>query len=120
MKNKPNFFFYNRGSPNWGGGWGGPPLGNFPHIISFFVLSAFLFTMNKKTMALVFFILKCCNSSIWRLLHCSQFIKGPPIMEIGTKKGFTICQFWGSGGNVGVCFSEQELLEQGNANLLLL
>ena len=35
MKNKPNFFFDNRGFPNWGG-WGGPPLGNFSHIIPFF------------------------------------------------------------------------------------
>ena len=32
MKNKPNFFFDNRGFPNWGG----PPLGNFSHIIPFF------------------------------------------------------------------------------------
>ena len=37
MKNKPNFFFDNRGFPNWGGG-GGPPLGNFSHIIPFFSL----------------------------------------------------------------------------------
>ena len=35
MKNQPNFFFDNRGFPNWGGG-GGPPPGNFPHIIPFF------------------------------------------------------------------------------------
>ena len=35
MKNKPNFFFDNRGFPNWGEG-GGPPLGNFSHIIPFF------------------------------------------------------------------------------------
>ena len=34
MKNKPNFFFDNRGFPNWGEG--GPPIGNFPHIIPFF------------------------------------------------------------------------------------
>ena len=34
MKNKPNFFFDNRGFPNWGGG---PPLGNFSHIIPFFL-----------------------------------------------------------------------------------
>ena len=38
MKNKPNFFFDNRGFPNWGGGggWGGPPPGNFSDIIPFF------------------------------------------------------------------------------------
>lgn len=41
MKNKPNFFFDNRGFPNWGGG-GGPPLGNFSHIIPFFSLTTFL------------------------------------------------------------------------------
>ena len=35
MKNKPNFFFDNRGFPNWGGG---PLLGNFSHIIPFFSL----------------------------------------------------------------------------------
>ena len=35
MKNKPNFFFDNRGFPNWGDG-GGLPLGNFSHIILFF------------------------------------------------------------------------------------
>ena len=35
MKNKPNFFFDNKGFPNWGG-WGGPPPGNFSHIIPFF------------------------------------------------------------------------------------
>ena len=35
MKNKPNFFFDNRGFPNWGDG-GGLPLGNFSHIIPFF------------------------------------------------------------------------------------
>ena len=34
MKNKPNFFFDNRGFPNWGEG--GPPLGNFSHKIPFF------------------------------------------------------------------------------------
>ena len=39
MKNKPNFFFDNRGFPNWGGG---PPLGNFSHIIPFFSLTTFL------------------------------------------------------------------------------
>ena len=38
MKSKPNFFFDNRGFPNWGGGGGGPPLGNFSHIIPFFSL----------------------------------------------------------------------------------
>ena len=36
MKNKPNFFFDNRGFPNWGGQSGGLPLGGFPHIIPFF------------------------------------------------------------------------------------
>ena len=36
MKNKPNFFFDNRGFPNWGGEGGGRPLGNFSHIIPFF------------------------------------------------------------------------------------
>ena len=37
MKNKANFFFDNRGFPNWGErGRGGPPLGNFSHIIPFF------------------------------------------------------------------------------------
>ena len=37
MKNKPNFFFDNRGFPNWGlEGRGGPPLENFSHIIPFF------------------------------------------------------------------------------------
>ena len=40
MKNKPNFFFDNRGFPNWGGG--GPPLGNFSHIIPFFSWRTFL------------------------------------------------------------------------------
>ena len=38
MKNKPNFFFDNRGFPNWGG----PPLGNFSHIIPFFSLITIL------------------------------------------------------------------------------
>ena len=44
MKNKPNFFFDNRGFPNWGEGGGvrGPPLGNFSHIIPFFFLKTFL------------------------------------------------------------------------------
>ena len=44
MKNKPNSFFDNRGFPNWGGvGGGGPPLGNFSHIILFFSLITPLF-----------------------------------------------------------------------------
>ena len=37
MKNKPNFFFNNRGFPNWGGGGGGPaPWEFFPHNPVFF------------------------------------------------------------------------------------
>ena len=32
MKNKPNFFFDNRGFPNWGGGWRGSAAWEFfPH-----------------------------------------------------------------------------------------
>ena len=47
MKNKPNFFFDNRGFPNWGGG-GGPPLGNFPHIIPFFSLITTLSCSHRQ------------------------------------------------------------------------
>ena len=35
MKNKPNFFFDNRGFPNWGGGG--------PHIIPFFLITSLSF-----------------------------------------------------------------------------
>ena len=35
MKNKPNFFLIT-GVSQTGGGWGGPPPGNFSHIIPFF------------------------------------------------------------------------------------
>ena len=53
MKNKPNFFLDNRGFPNWGGG-GGPPLGNFSHIIPFFSLIASL------TIHVAFFLHTLC------------------------------------------------------------
>ena len=37
MKNKPNFFFDNRGFPIWGGGWGGSAAWEFfPHNPVFF------------------------------------------------------------------------------------
>ena len=42
MKNKPNFFLITGVSQTGGVGGGGPPLGNFSHIIPFFSLSAFL------------------------------------------------------------------------------
>ena len=37
MKNKPNFFLITGVSQTGGVGGGGPPLGNFSHIIPFFV-----------------------------------------------------------------------------------
>ena len=43
MKNKPNFFFLITGVSQTGGvGGGGPPLGNFSHIIPFFSLTTIL------------------------------------------------------------------------------
>ena len=57
MKNKPNFFFDNSGFPNWEDG-GGPPLGNFSHLIPGFFLTAFLiavvvvFTLNFSALTL--------------------------------------------------------------------
>ena len=56
MKNKPNFFFDNRGFPNWGGGGGGPPLGNFSHIIPFFSLTTILTKVGEPLSYLSFIV----------------------------------------------------------------
>ena len=56
---KTQFFFDNRGFPNWGGGGGGPPLGNFSHIIPFF-LTAFL----MQIASIVFSVLVVSSASI--------------------------------------------------------